>query len=161
MKKIFGYYGITIVSVLTALVLFTFLFGNAFENRQNLQQILGTVMEAQLNTFTRAIRVGDAFDCIAAHTLPSISLKNTDSLVKGKCIPLTQFVTALDASGKSVSTCVEGVWNEELKVDTSVQLSGTNNLLFTNAGVYWIEISARDAQGYQKNCMMKIYVKEG
>lgn len=161
MKKIFGYYGIAVVSVVVVLALFSILFGVSFENRQNLQQMLGTMIEEQLEQHTKQIRMGTAFDTIADHPLPNITLTSTDAIVKGKQVALTQFLDAHDTYGKVIDVYVKGVWNEDMKEDTSVQLIAQTHLLFASAGVYWLEVSASDAQGYQRNSMVKIYVKEG
>jgi len=161
MKKIFGYYGRAIVAVVIAMGVFAILFGVSFENRQNLQAMLGTIIGEQLDHHSRQQRMGDSFDIVANHVLPVISVTNVDSLVKGKQIPLTQFLMARDKDGKSIRVRLHGVWNEALQTQTSVQLIANTHLVFASAGIYWLQVSATDAGGFQRESMVKIYVKEG
>ena len=161
MRKIFATYGVAVVSVIVALSLFTFCFEVSFGNRQNLQQIFGIIMQSEMDKYTSQTELGTAFDEVGGHILPTIELINADAIVKGQKISLTQVLKAYDRNGASVSVSLKEVWKEDWTKDASVSRVNHSQLIFARAGVYWLLVSAEDAQGYQRENIVKIYVKEG
>lgn len=161
MRKIFATYGIAVVSVIVALGLFSFFLGVSLENRQNLQQILGTIMQRELDKYAVEARLGTAFDEIGGHVLPRIELARADAIVKGQKITLSQFLNAYDRKGTRIAVYLQDVWREDWTRDASVSQVNDTQVLFSSSGIYWLLVGAKDAQGYQRESIVKIYVKEG
>ena len=161
MRKIFGVYGIAVVTVFVALVLFSFCLDISFGNRQNLQQIFGIIVQGELDNNTKQNRLGTAFDEIGGQAFPKIELTCADAIIKGQKIALSDFLTAYDRTGAHIGMYLQEIWKEDWTKDASVLCVNDTQIMFERAGIYWLLVGAKDAQGRERESFVKIYVKEG
>ena len=148
MKQVIEQYASAIIAVFVAVILFSILNKNMF--------VLGNIMEYSLAE--TAYCGNQAFDIYMEKGGPVIQLKEKIELGVNQKEKLTHYFKATDMNGKELPVYVNEIRDASGDL---VVLSCLNELCFSQAGVYWLEVYTIDENQKETSLFTNILVNEG
>lgn len=160
MKQILEQYGTALIGLTVAMFVLTAIMGGGAFGQGSVVKKIGELLNTGLAQKSIFVETDGAFDDYKKVGLPDIEVTDASVFVAGRWIRVMQAFQALDENGTAIALSVVGGWkdsNESIKV----QGLGTSQVLFPEAGIYWVEVEARDAKGHQRNILTKVCVNGG
>ena len=158
MKRLIEHYGgVVLTSILSMAVMLSF-FGTLTEGKQSVSSMFGSMIAYVSTKDSCQVKTKGAFDAYKAVHAPRVFMRDVYVARVGNEIELKDWIMSVDSNDEEREESILGIWKD--KEEYVVQKNEMGKLCFSDAGNYWIKLSAKDSQGYERIVLAKVFVNE-
>ncbi len=158
MKRLLEQYGGMVLTMFLSIVVLTCFFHTNLGGEKGMPASLGQIIEAVILRREGQVKTGEEFDLYKGVSSPKVTINDSYVLRANQTVDISDWVSATDALGMPISVSVIRAWKDDCEYNFNVLEEG--KIMFQESGEYWVELMAKDMNGYKRSVLTKVFVNE-